>query len=173
MPDATEASLCDIDILWGFDQVKWWQMGPNEGCHLVCSPMGWEARGGREDEDDDYEHGTNDTAMLLQHRRTREEREELTPLVLIKRVSSEWEERGCGKGPEEESTMPSSILIPMLEGRGTKDLKHTLLVVQCMTCHSANCPKRSLGKGKLKGRMRRLLALILLTEMDEKGDLFC
>ena len=66
VPDANEASLRDIDILWGFDQVKWWQMGPNEGCHLVCSPMGWEARGGRED-DDDYEHGTNDTAMLLQH----------------------------------------------------------------------------------------------------------
>ena len=71
VPDANEASLRDIDILWGFDQVKWWQMGPNEGCHLVCSPMGWEARGGREDDDDDYEHGTNDTAMLLQHQGTR------------------------------------------------------------------------------------------------------
>ena len=114
MPDTRPP---DIDILWGFDQVKWRQMGPNEGCHLVCSPMGWEARGGREDEDDDYEHGTErHCSAMLQHQGTRERERGLTPLVLIKRVSSEWAAADAARDQRKENQQcrhPN----PMLEGR--------------------------------------------------------
>lgn len=76
-------------------------MGPNEGCHLVCSlpPLGgWERR------------------TTLQRRCTirERERERLTPLVLIKRVSSErGMEWAADAARDQRRINNAAILIPM------------------------------------------------------------
>ena len=85
-------------------------MGPNEGCHLVCSPLGlgWERRegGGR---------ATNTERTTLQcYCSIRErEREGLTPLVLIKRVSSErGMEWAADAARDQRRINNAAILIP-------------------------------------------------------------
>ena len=73
MPDTRPP---DIDILWGFDQVKWRQMGPNEGCHLVCSPLGDGKDEGGEGKTTTTNTERNDTAVQCCNIREREKERE-------------------------------------------------------------------------------------------------
>ena len=120
VPRCERGLVPDIDILWGFDQVKWWQMGPNEGCHLVCSPLGLGKRkGGRAT---NTERTTLQCYCSIGERERESEREGLTPLVLIKRVSSEWSSglrmrQGTIRRRRRTRINNAAILIPMLGKR--------------------------------------------------------